>query len=1072
MKKITTLMLAALALAVTSCQKDETISGKQSGEVDIAIKASLPQTIGTYAAKNAGSDKGGVNNVDPDSYDLRYIMEVWSTGDSPTMVCRKVMSVSDWSESSSVTFNARLLAKEYDFVFWADFVDAAGNTNAAGSEPADKHYTTTGGLNNVTFNGDYAIGDDSRDAYYGKQTVDLTNQGATIGGITLSRPFGKLRLIATDVPENTGTNTPETITIHYGENTFYKAFNALGGAVCGDRSQHSETLSCTAEAEEGTYLLAYDYILAADDATSLSGVTVDITVNGQTITKKLPTIPVAANKLTTVKGNFYTNEGTLSVNVEDAFSATEIVNVPVERKVSSITNASTAITEAAAAPSNTGRAVKVIVESSSTSVAIPSSVSAENTPEIILDLSTSGIASGQTLTIGDNTGGSETDFAGTISVVVPAENVGNLDIKAPNAHVVINGKYTNVTAKTSSSTLVIEKGTVIENLIVEAGNVEIYGEVNSIAFNNDASKITVYGVAAADALKAAAKQVEAGKCKKILLTDNIDLQGSEQNIWEPIDTEGKNFEEFDGNGYTISNLYVDNYSGKTDVAGNNYGGLFYVLQGTVKNLTIDQATVTCFRGGALVGRMDCGLLENCKIKDVTITGYQKVGGLVGFINTSAQNLTIRGCSVAGCTIKSTAPDEGLYQAGGLIGYVMSDARNILIEGNSVNGISFGKVYESTVVDKVHDMEQLYSHAFIGDLVNLTANKDNYDTYTVELRNNTVAQQISGIPTCDRTDNYIGWWPGYYNAGKMYTTKLVVDGIVKDRWIEVKRLAAQIAEGGEVKITRNYDLSALEGAVEITKPTTITLGAGIIISSDQESTQILNNSKLTINADATAAVNFVKRIVENYGELTVTGGKYTTASHESGTTFWNNAEAAVLTLNNVNVEAGMFAVAGSGKIDINGGTIKSTSSNKYGNWAYCIRAQGGGTMTIDDATVEGVQGCIASIEGSHVTVKNATVSARNSDPQHQDAFYALYAASDADLEVISGEFYSDRTPCCLASNDDNPSNPYGGFILKGGKYSSLPINDGVSPAQTWEPEDGYKYVEITAGGDFKWEIVAQ
>ena len=36
---------------------------------------------------------------------------------------------------------------------------------------------------------------------------------------------------------------------------------------------------------------------------------------------------------------------------------------------------------------------------------------------------------------------------------------------------------------------------------------------------------------------------------------------------------------------------------------------FYVLNGTVKDLTIDGATVTCFRGAALIGRLDAGLVE-------------------------------------------------------------------------------------------------------------------------------------------------------------------------------------------------------------------------------------------------------------------------------------------------------------------------------------------------------------------------------------------------------------------------------------------------------------------------------
>ena len=175
----------------------------------------------------------------------------------------------------------------------------------------------------------------------------------------------------------------------------------------------------------------------------------------------------------------------------------------------------------------------------------------------------------------------------------------------------------------------------------------------------------------------------------------------------------------------------------------------------------------------------------------------------------------------------------------------------------------------------------------------------------------------------------------------------------------------------------------------------------------------------------------------------------------------------MTLNDVTVDADFYAVAGSGAIQINGGTIKSTSSNKYGAWAYCIRAQEGGTMTIKDAVVEGVQGCIASIEKSHITLDNVQVFARNSEPGKQDAFYALYAASYGVIEVLSGTYYSDRTPCAYASDDDIGA-PLGGFVLKGGQYSSYPLND---DGTIWQPEAGYRYAE-TGDDTYPYAIVME
>ena len=73
-----------------------------------------------------------------------------------------------------------------------------------------------------------------------------------------------------------------------------------------------------------------------------------------------------------------------------------------------------------------------------------------------------------------------------------------------------------------------------------------------------------------------------------------------------------------------------------------------------------------------------------------------------------------------------------------------------------------------------------------------------------------------------------------------------------------------------------------------------------------------------------------------------------------------------------------------------------------------------------------------------------------------------------IEVLDGEFYSDRTPCAYASDDDQAGAPLGGFVLKGGKYSSYPKNDDGS---IWQPEAGYQYVE-TGDATYPYAIQPQ
>ena len=299
------------------------------------------------------------------------------------------------------------------------------------------------------------------------------------------------------------------------------------------------------------------------------------------------------------------------------------------------------------------------------------------------------------------------------------------------------------------------------------------------------------------------------------------------------------------------------------------------------------------------------------------------------------------------------------------------------------------------------------------------------------------------------------------------TYQVVKGYAATNITELTDAIEKLAvNGGELTIpaTAKINISNLNSALAINHPTTITIDGKL--TSNNNAVRLINNSELTLQGNGSAIMG--NNVVENRGTLTVNGGTYSTTVNNKGTAFLNNNEDAVMTLNNVTVDASYFAIAGTGEININGGTISSTSSNKYGAWAYCIRAEQGGKMTIKDATVKGVQGCIASIGNSYITVENVNVEARNSDSSHQDAFYALYAASKGIIEVISGDFYSDRTPCCMASNDDIEFNPNGGFVLKGGRYSSKPVGP---TGNEWAPETGFKYSE-TGDSTYPYAIVAE
>lgn len=327
MKKISAVILAITAVTMISCQRETIDSGALTGEVEFTVTAGIPGGISTYAdAADAFSHNGGAVNVEPTEYDLRYILEVYTKDQTPVRVYRKTVIVPDNFTTTDVTITARLVAKTYDFVFWADFVP-----EGSGEDTEGLHYDTDP-LTSVSYKERTALEDlasEAIDAYCHVEEVDLsTNQN--ISGIKLHRPFGKIRLLATDRISDGAVQSeyPAQAKVDFNGATVPASFNVLTGLTL-DGTLTIEEITGTSILEDASvagneypdsYLLGYYYIFAADGNTSYA---MDVTTYDQNGTqmgvRNLSQIPVQKNKLTTVIGNFYTNEGTLEIIVEDPF---------------------------------------------------------------------------------------------------------------------------------------------------------------------------------------------------------------------------------------------------------------------------------------------------------------------------------------------------------------------------------------------------------------------------------------------------------------------------------------------------------------------------------------------------------------------------------------------------------------------------------------------------------------------------------------------------------------------------------------------------------------------------------
>ena len=329
MKKILLpiLTLGGLLFAA-SCQMDEPDAGTLTGEVDFSITAGIPSGITTYTPAESGSHNGGAMLLDPEEYTLRYTLEVYDKdGKLAYEDTKKAV------EFGGVTFDVRLLAKVYDFVFWADFVNENGTA-----------FYNVDDLKKITYASTVSaqsLANDAADAYYKKEEVDLTQSSKSLD-VTLQRPFGKIRLIATDVLDdnNKQTEIPKSVTIDFGNASIPTAFNAFEGKVIEGSTEdagvvnflaNKETTMVNNQEKKDVYLLGINYIF---ESSAIPSYSMDVTVTsdqGNIIGQRsLSSIPVQENKLTTVIGNFYTNEGNLEVKVEDMFTnGEEEVPVPI-----------------------------------------------------------------------------------------------------------------------------------------------------------------------------------------------------------------------------------------------------------------------------------------------------------------------------------------------------------------------------------------------------------------------------------------------------------------------------------------------------------------------------------------------------------------------------------------------------------------------------------------------------------------------------------------------------------------------------------------------------------------------
>lgn len=168
------------------------------------------------------------------------------------------------------------------------------------------------------------------------------------------------------------------------------------------------------------------------------------------------------------------------------------------------------------------------------------------------------------------------------------------------------------------------------------------------------------------------------------LTGDIDLNCSSDNQWEPIMIEAdKDFTgNFNGKGYTIKGLYINNSNRQQSLFGN--------VTGRIKNLTVEgeiivSGAINPKAAGFVSNLGNKGIIENCINRvNITVTGTNSyyVGGIVGDCLAQA--------SIENCENYGTI--SGTLAVGGIVGF-FENATDVTIS----NCINYGNINGTKLV---------------------------------------------------------------------------------------------------------------------------------------------------------------------------------------------------------------------------------------------------------------------------------------------------------------------------------------------------------------------------------------
>lgn len=299
--------ILTLVVALVGCDKSHDENGGLNVSIDGAVTTTINVSVDETSSRAVAGEDSAVgvfeNGIlNSDDVTMRYIMQIFIDGEQATKYI-------EYSDYNSVAFNPELVPnRDYKFVVWADVV--AKSSGATEFSNVDNHYNT-GDLTNITLKGDWNAMDESRDAFTGFAEEDNFACDHNVN-IKLTRPFAKLRIVATDMDKTAAI--PVRGEVRY-TTLSCAGFNAVTGTAIQGTSlsgtTHDYTIKTYADSSDDNYILFTDYIFALDDDTiDLMFMFYEDGVSYPILNKVFTAedVEVKRNHITTIKGTFMTGD--------------------------------------------------------------------------------------------------------------------------------------------------------------------------------------------------------------------------------------------------------------------------------------------------------------------------------------------------------------------------------------------------------------------------------------------------------------------------------------------------------------------------------------------------------------------------------------------------------------------------------------------------------------------------------------------------------------------------------------------------------------------------------------------